>query len=154
MKLFRLTKDLQTGMVLIDEQHRQYGRFVNAFLKVCQTQDGVADQALFKAFSFLHAYARDHLQAEQGLMETYDYPERGPHLERHRFFSAWIDQTHTELSRGSATLEQLTKIHYMLLEWFQMHIRAEDKKLTAYLRQTAEARGDGHLLGLIRGLFH
>ena len=101
MKLFRLDKRLLTGMALIDEQHRQYGKFVNAFLKVCQKHDHVAEGALRKAFTFLHVYARQHLQEEAALMETYAYPGRVEHLERHHFFSAWIDQTEVQLANGS-----------------------------------------------------
>lgn len=153
MKLFRLDKRLQTGMALIDEQHRQYGRFVNAFLKVCQAQDHVAEGSLRKAFSFLHTYARQHLQEEKTLMETYAYPGRGEHLERHRFFSEWIEQAESQLAAGPTSLERLMKIHYMLIEWFQMHIRTEDRKLTDYLKEVAEQRQDVHLLSLIRGVF-
>jgi len=153
MKLFRLDKHLLTGMALIDEQHRQYGRFVNAFLKVCQTQDRVAEGSLQKAFTFLHNYAREHLHQEEALMETYDYPAREVHLERHRFFSAWIEQTASHLSAGPTSLDQLMKIHYMLIEWFQMHIRSEDRRLTDHLKAVAEERQDGHLLNLIRGVF-
>ncbi len=152
MKLFRLDKRLQTGMALIDDQHRQYGRFVNAFLKICHTQDRVAEDSLHKAFVFLHNYARQHLQEEAGLMETYAYPGRAGHLDRHRFFSDWIEQTESQLAAGPTSLEQLMKIHYMLVGWFQMHIHTEDRKLTDYLQEVAEKRQDGHLLNLIRGI--
>lgn len=153
MKLFRLDKRLQTGMALIDDQHRQYGRFVNAFLKVCQTQDRVAEGSVHKAFVFLHNYARQHLQEEAQLMEAYAYVGRDEHLERHRFFSAWIEQAESTVSAGPVSLEQLIKIHYMLIEWFQKHIRSEDRKLTDYLKDIAEKRQDIRLLNLIRGAF-
>jgi hemerythrin-like metal-binding protein len=153
MKLFRLDKRLLTGMALIDEQHRQYGKFVNAFLKVCQKHDHVAEGALRKAFTFLHVYARQHLQEEAALMETYAYPGRVEHLERHHFFSAWIDQTEVQLANGSTSVEHLMKIHYMLVEWFKMHIRSEDRKLTDYLKEVAEKRQDSYLLNLIRDAF-
>lgn len=153
MKLFRLDQRLQTGMALIDEQHRQYGKFVNAFLKVCQVRDHVAEGSLRKAFNFLHAYVRQHLQEEQALMETYEYPWRAEHLERHRFFREWIEKAEQDLGTGPNTLEQLMKVHYMLVEWFQMHIRSEDRRLTDHLKEIAEKRQDGHLLSLIRGAF-
>jgi hemerythrin len=153
MKLFRLDKRLQTGMALIDEQHRQYGRFVNAFLKVCQTHEQVAEDSLRKAFTFLHVYARQHLHEEEALMETYAYPGRAEHLARHRFFTDWIDQTDAHLAAGPVSVEHLMKIHYMLVEWFQTHIRSEDKKLTEFLKDVAGKSLDEHLLSLIRGAF-
>jgi hemerythrin-like metal-binding protein len=140
-------------MALMDEQHRQYGKFVNAFLKICQKGDSVAQESLFKAFGFLHAYARDHLRSEEALMETYGYPGQAAHVERHRYFADAIENARSGLLAGPATLDQLAKVNYILVEWFQMHIRSEDKQLARFLDEVASQRADQKLLTLIRGVF-
>ncbi len=153
MKLFRMRKELKTGMALIDEQHRQYGLFVNKFLRICNHRDTVSQDTLLKASSFLHAYARDHLRTEEALMETYGFPGREQHLAQHRRFSTWVEETHAKALLGPLTPDELIHVNYALVDWFQKHIQTEDWTLTDHLHKVAHERGDCYLLGLIRGLF-
>lgn len=153
MKLFRLRKELKTGMVLIDEQHHQYGLFVNKFLKISNHRESVCQETLLKASSFLHAYARDHLRTEEALMATYDYPRREQHMAQHRRFSGWVEEIHTKVVVRPLTPDELVQVNYSLVDWFQNHIKTEDRALTDHLHQVAHERGDHYLLGLIRGIF-
>ncbi|NOY81053.1 MAG: bacteriohemerythrin [Kiritimatiellaeota bacterium] len=153
MKNFEWHDDLDTGIELIDDQHKQYGRFANAFFKLCYN-DRDPRPELRKAFDFLHAYAREHLTTEEALMEEYDYPQRAAHLERHDYLRKWIDDTHERLKETKQLSgDFLMKINYVLVEWFQEHIRGMDHRLTRYLRQVAAERNDSKLLRMIKGIF-
>lgn len=151
MKAFEWSQDLETGIGVIDEQHQQYGRFVNAFLEACTGRD-IPHRRLVKAFSFLNAYAREHLSTEESLMKEYDYPGRAEHVQLHRHLSSWIEKTRHRVDSDTLEPDFVMAVNGVLVEWFQEHIQAVDKRMTAYLRQLAEERQDGKLLRMIKGL--
>ncbi len=153
MKRFDWNETLDTGMQLIDDQHRQYARFVNAFLKACVRTDDPR-QKLEQAFSFLNAYAREHLRTEEELMKEYGYPQEKAHLNQHKYLVEWIDKTHDEIqSKQGLNSDFVLKINYVLVDWFQDHIRKVDRQLTAFLTEIAESRKDNRLLRLIKDVF-
>lgn len=152
MKSFDWQSDLDTGIELIDGQHKQYGRFANAFFRMC-TKGTDPHPDLRKAFNFLHVYAREHLSTEEGLMKEYDYPEREVHVGRHDYLRKWIDDTRDHIDRDDLSKDFLMKVNYVLVDWFQEHIRKVDHRLTRYLHRVAEERKDGKLLRIIKGVF-
>ena len=151
MAAFEWHEDLETGIGLIDEQHQQYGRFVNAFLEAC-TGRNVPHRRLVKAFSFLNAYAREHLGTEESLMQEYGYPGQAEHCKLHKHLCSWIEKTRQRVDSNTIDPDFLMAVNGVLVEWFQAHIQTVDKRLTAYLRQVAEERQDGRLLRMIKGL--
>ena len=157
MTAFEWSEDLETGIELIDEQHRQYGRFVNAFieayagLEACTGMD-VPQRRLLKAFGFLRAYAREHLGTEEALMQEYDYPAQAEHCRLHEHLVSWIEKTRERVETNTLDADFVMRVNGVLVEWFQAHIQTVDKRLTAYLRETAEERQDGKLLRLIKGM--
>lgn len=150
--MFEWREELNTGMSLIDEQHRQFGRFVNGFLKA-YPQGQLDDRKLNQAFGFLQAYAREHLSTEEALMEEYEYPDRSRHLGRHEYLSSWIQDAGARLQSDSYSDSLAMEANGVLVDWFQTHITTVDMRLTQFLQRVAEERQDGKLLRLIKGVF-
>ncbi len=151
MKFFSWKTELDTGLELIDSQHRQYARFANAFFQIC-TRNSKPHPDLIKAFNFLHVYARDHLSTEEKLMAEYQYPERAAHIARHDYLRKWIDDTRDRVLNGGLSDDFLMKVNYVLVDWFQEHIKHVDHRLIDYLRRTARERNDGKLLRMLRNI--
>jgi len=150
--MFEWRAELETGMHLIDDQHRQFGRFVNGFLKA-YTRNRLDQDKLRQAFTFLQAYAREHLATEAGLMEEYEYPDKARHLGRHQYLTDWIHATAGRLESGLKLDGLAMEANAVLVDWFQTHIETVDKRLAEYLVQIAQDRRDSKLMQLIKGVF-
>jgi len=152
VKKFEWTDDLETGVAIIDRQHQQYARFVNAFLQLCMRSTDVRPD-LEKAFNFLYAYAREHLTTEERLMEEFDYPDRETHVKLHDYLRSWTEQAREHLGAGDLPDDFVMRINYVLVDWFQEHIKRTDRKLTDWLRRIAEEQRTPRIVRLVKGLF-
>ena len=152
MKLFEWQSDLDTGVALVDEQHRQYARFTNAFLKA--SGQGRAPRAkMIEAFGFLKAYAREHLSMEESLMDEYGFEGAEAHKIQHARFRDWTVKAADRLQDlEEPDSDFLLKVNYMLVDWFQQHIRNVDRSLTSFLRRKAEESRDPALIRIIKGI--
>ncbi len=151
MRTFEWQNDLETGIELIDGQHQQYGRFVNAFLRA-YSKGRVDHGKTEQAFGFLRAYVREHLSTEEMLMKECDYPDMAAHLNAHVYFSQWVQDVAARLGNEQHSDDFAMEASCMLVEWFQEHIKSTDKCLTAFLQDVAEGRRGTKLQRLLRSL--
>src|SRR5512142_2380351 len=75
---------LVTGIVTVDEQHKELFRRINEFLNACD--DGRGRDDLIGLLQFLDDYVVFHFRAEELLQEESDYADRTHHREYHRWF--------------------------------------------------------------------
>lgn len=152
VKLFRITKDLLTGLDLVDAQHKELARRINRVLKAAQ-QDGDAVYLLPETFDFLRDYVVSHFMVEEELMDTYKYPHAQRHRLAHIQRRAWVQDMATKLQGREPQRELAMQINYHLVEWLTLHIPREDKVLITFLRDKAEREKNSTLLGLFKSLF-
>ncbi|MBT3376060.1 MAG: bacteriohemerythrin [Lentisphaerae bacterium] len=151
MKTFEWRDELNTGVELIDDQHQQYGRFVNGFLKA-YGKSRLDQRKVEQTFRFLRAYVREHLGTEEALMKDYDYPHLADHLEQHGVLSDWVHEASVRLRKEAYSDAFAMEASSMLVDWFQTHIETVDKRLTRHLVNLAETHQDGRLRQLLKGL--
>ena len=149
MRYFNWNDDLTTGMAAIDDQHREYSKRVNAFLRECVERGGERE-ALSSTFTFLRQYVIEHLSTEEKLMAEYDYPQRAQHVAQHDYLRGWTDETSDGLAGHVLDTDYTLKVNYVLVEWFQKHIKTVDKRLTAFLTQLASERKLPKLMALMK----
>lgn len=148
---FEFGGDLTTGIDLIDRQHREYGRRVNGFLKHC-ADEGCAPEDVKEAFDFLRLYVVEHFGTEEALMETFGYPQMAAHVDLHRGFRSWIDDTAKKVNSIPGNRDSTLRVSYKLVDWFQRHIKTVDKKLTQYLKERAKEDKTPALVRLVKGI--
>ena len=151
MKLFRWSKELETGIRAIDAQHRELVRRVNAFLTECQESGGTRENML-RTFNFLRPYAIGHFDTEFGLMQEYDYPQLGPHQRAHERVREWVESTAEKLQTADIDTNFTLEVNYHLVDWLENHFRTMDRRLTDYLRELAQSRQNKKLSDLIKGV--
>ena len=128
---YELTKDLETGNRIIDNEHRELLNAVNALLDACSAGKGRAQVS--STVKFLNDYVDRHFAHEEQLQKQSGYPG----YEAHHAFHEKYKQTLREITAGmsdNCSIADLAKLngHVSLLV---SHIRTEDKKLGAFLNK-------------------
>ncbi len=131
MKKYEFTKDLETGNLTIDNEHRELLNAVNSLLEACEEGKGRAKMS--ETVKFLNDYVERHFAHEEQLQKKSGYPS----YEAHKAFHEKYKQTLREITSGMSdniSIADLAKFnaHVSLLV---SHIRSEDKKLGAFLNK-------------------
>ncbi len=132
--------DLDTGIHLIDSQHREFIKLVNNLLDSSVNGDDI--QLLMKSFAFLRYYICEHFSVEESAMITYGYPFYSMHKNIHDSFRDEINSMELNLRTTKSPHDSLVKLNYLIVNWFMNHIKVEDKKLCAYLAAQAQQRNE------------
>jgi hemerythrin len=114
------TKDLNTGIEVIDRQHRQIVDFINN-LKVARKSNN-RDQ-IKKVFNDCLDYTQSHFTFEESLQEEAGYPYCKPHKKVHELFIRRLSEYQTRLEQGEDVAEEL---HHLLSRWLISHIKRDD----------------------------
>jgi hemerythrin len=139
-------EDLNTGIAVIDNQHRRIVAIVNALDDAQQRQDR---RAVGEVLEELVDYTLSHFTFEEALMEDAGYEFGRPHKRLHDIFVARIRQYQTRFQAGEEVAEELKG---MLSRWLFQHIRNDDRAYVDavkrnMLRLTADT-GEGGWLAL------
>jgi hemerythrin-like metal-binding protein len=131
MEKLDLTKDLITGNIHIDKQHRE---FLNLCSEAADCSEECGESMKIIAYlKKLEVSAEEHFSTEGKLMEESFYPDKKGHWKLHGHF---IDELHTvqRLAESGETGKQFAKeIYDRLGMWFILHIKKNDLKLFSYI---------------------
>jgi len=126
------TQDLSVGVDIIDEQHRELFRKINALLEACQAGQG--KQAIVEVIQFLEDYVIAHFQMEEQCMVANEYPYYSAHKELHdKFMQDFYDLKERFRTEG-ANITLLSLTNRVVVEWLVNHIGKVDKALGEFLR--------------------
>lgn len=144
--------DLESGIDVMDAQHRNYFRLVNDFLQKASESSSTPrrDLDLAETFKFLRRYAVEHFVTEQEIMERAQYPDFERHEEEHLYFLNHVAELYQQLKTRGYSPQLAREVHYYTIEWFIKHIRSTDKKLVMFLNE--ESAKDQKLPGFLRRL--
>ncbi len=127
--------DLETGIQVIDQQHKEFFRLVNVLLDT--SIKGADKESVLKAFKFLHFYIIEHFGMEESLMMEYKYLSLKEHRTGHRYFKDELRKLEAQLS-GAHFPEVSMRLDYLVVNWFINHIKVQDKKLAKFLQEKAK----------------
>ena len=121
------TERNNTGIAIIDEQHRSIVAIINSpdyFL-----QEGHGPEISASTLVIIEQYAHIHFRTEERLMAEADYPVLNEHILMHKNF--------VEKSKGLSYESRLKNdpgiILKFLKEWWMSHINNEDRKYIPHL---------------------
>ncbi len=129
---YALTKDLETGNQLIDQEHRELIRAVNELLDACGK--GRGRNELTKTAKFLQDYTSRHFSDEERLQVQSKYPAYPQHRSYHEAFKKTVADLVRRLNETGPTVALVGEINTALAGWLINHIKKEDKKLADFLR--------------------
>lgn len=126
------TKDLETGVAQIDNQHKSLFNAMNKLADACV--QGKGRDEVNKTLKFLNDYIITHFNDEEKLQAQYHYPEKAKHRTYHEQFKASVKNMIDEYNREGASLVLLGEINQKVGMWLLNHIKREDVKLGAFLK--------------------
>ena len=114
------TADLDTGIPLIDQQHRRIVDFIN-HLEVAKN---AGDKEAVKQIVYdCVDYTLSHFAFEESLQEEAGYAYCKPHKTVHELFARKVSEYQERMDLGDDVAEEL---HATLARWLVNHIKRDD----------------------------
>ena len=129
MEEMKWTKDLATGVEILDKQHKHYMSVCEKAYKAAKA--GSAD--LVNALKETYKAAEEHFVTEEAMMEKLQYPEMDGHKRLHSKFLEMEQVIAKEAASGMDSKKLAVKIKEELFDWFVLHIKKNDLKLVKNL---------------------
>lgn len=129
---YELTKELETGNVIIDNEHRELFKAVNNIIDACSKGKGRDITA--PAIKFLLEYVDKHFAHEEQLQRDNKYPDMAAHKAFHESYKKQLKEIASQIPANNPTIADLAKLNGHLAVLIN-HIRIEDKKLGNFLKQ-------------------
>ena len=131
--VYEFTKDLETGNAIIDSEHKQLLSVVNKLMDECGKGHGRA--ALEPTLKFLLDYVDKHFAHEDQLQRQNGYPNKDNHYKFHESYKAKLREIASKIPAEGPSVGDMAAIN-MQIGVLVSHIRTEDKKLGAFLKDS------------------
>lgn len=125
------TPDLTVGVQMIDEQHKELIRRMNAFFDAMKHGD--KQQKVLEILDFLEQYVVSHFSDEEKLQLSSGYPLYREHKKLHTDFIADVKQIRTDIETRGFTAATASLVGSTLVSWLTLHIKKTDKGLGAHM---------------------
>lgn len=124
------TDNLNTGIEVIDTQHRRIIDFINILHDSRITSDRHVAEHVIDA---LIDYIISHFEFEEEMMEGAGYALTSPHMKDHESFIKSVDALRKRFKNGEEILDELQNL---LTNWHFTHIREDDASYVNAVRPT------------------
>lgn len=135
MAYFEWASDMEIDGGPIDADHQQLVALVNQLHTA--TTDGKGQEVVEQILNALIAYTVEHLQREERLMESMQFPNLGPHRIGHEKFMQKIHALKAKYDGGSISVA--SQLSTVLRDWLSLHIRRSDKEIKVFLEKREKA---------------
>lgn len=114
------TADLNTGIEVIDQQHRRIVEFIN---HLETTQRSRKKEAIRQVVEDCFDYTLSHFAFEESLQEEAGYVYCKPHKKVHELFIRRLSEYKERMNNGEDIGGEL---HQLLCRWLVSHIKRDD----------------------------
>lgn len=128
---YELTKELETGNTMIDQEHKELFEAVNRLLDACSKGQGRS--SMEEAIRFLAAYVDKHFAHEEQLQQKSGYSGMAAHKAFHAKYKKTLMEIVAQIPLADPSLADLGSLNKHVAVLVN-HIRTEDKKLSAFLK--------------------
>ncbi len=129
---YEITKELETGNRVIDEEHRTLFDRVNQLMDACSAGKGRA--SVETTLKFMLDYVDQHFAHEEELQKRNGYPNFTAHHAFHEGYEKKLRDVAAHMSLDAPTISDVATLNQQIGVLIS-HIRTEDKNLGAYLRE-------------------
>ncbi|HJV35148.1 hemerythrin family protein [Geomonas sp.] len=128
---------LSIGVLEIDIQHKLLFDKFNAFLAACDAE--AENDAIFRLFWFVEAYAVTHFGQEEKLMQEVRYPGIEMHRQRHQEFTSEVARLKEVLKNEGPSPTVISTMTDFVSGWLVDHISTMDRAIANYVASCAGA---------------
>ena len=138
MKNLIWTDNLNTGIDVIDNQHKRIVDYIN---KLYNVHNSNADKAAIRdVIDELVDYTLTHFTFEEGMLDDYNYDQLGEHKALHEQFAAQVRELRDHFDSNDAASIELNNL---MVTWLFNHIKRDDMdyvgSVKAYLQHQKDA---------------
>jgi hemerythrin len=133
MALLKWSNDLNTGVDIIDEQHKRIVRYIN---ELYEAQAANNRAQVGEIIDELVDYTVSHFAFEESLMERAGYPFLDPHKKVHGLFVGRVSKFVERFKEGEDVAGDLVS---MLQKWLINHIQNEDGDYAEIVRKSVKS---------------
>lgn len=129
--LFVWDDDYKTGIVEIDQDHKNLVNLINDLYEAMQ--DGSGGALLLPIFSALKHYTETHFAKEEHFMFQHDAPGQERHLQEHQLMVTKLADLESRHRKGEAAISLQTLT--FLRDWLKNHICIIDQTMASHLKE-------------------
>lgn len=133
------TSELATGVPIIDDQHKELFRRINALLDACTRGRGKDEIA--RVIQFLEEYVISHFSEEEQRMQQSNYPAYATHKEQHEEFKRNFADLKQLFDTDGPAVHVVIRTNHVVIDWLKVHIKRLDKAFGAFLQTQAGSTG-------------
>jgi len=130
---FEWSENLATGIVDIDNQHKEIFKQLNVLLDAMDK--GKGKEEVGQVLAFLEKYIATHFRDEERYMREREYDGLSLQRAEHSQFIKDFYRLKSVLLKSGDTLDVVVKVEQALGNWLMNHIKIEDKKMAVALKE-------------------
>lgn len=142
MAYMEWTQDLESGIPVIDAQHKRIVDYINELSTACQTGN---DKETKNVIEGLLDYTITHFQFEEDLQEKAGYPFLKAHRRIHEIFMKKVAAIRERSANGEDIAYELLDL---LNGWLVSHIKSEDRDYVESVKALTDS-GDQEVAGWV-----
>ena len=139
------TADFETGIDIIDEQHKRIFEYLKEIDQAITTKSIGQIEYVIKS---LIDYAVSHNTFEESLMEKAGYPMLDAHHQVHEAFKTRAEAYGQRLSNGEDHFRLAREVRTDIGLWLTNHIKRDDKHYVNYVKRNIEGNFVSRMLGM------
>ena len=130
MEIIQWSPTLETGIDVIDQQHKRIVDYINA-LRIAQ---GKGDRgAVAKTIDDVIDYTQSHFGFEEVLLADAEYPLLNAHKKVHELFIRRVSDLSLRFKNGEDNIA--VEMHQLLGRWLINHIQTEDRHYVGAVKE-------------------
>lgn len=131
MPFIMWSKDIETGIEIVDKQHKMLIDMINEFHDAIMA--GQSSEKMDDIVTGLLYYAQTHFGTEEEFFRKYNYPDRQAHIREHNEFIMNITSKFDKMKKGELVLS--VEISKFLRDWLLNHVMSSDRKFAPYIKE-------------------
>ena len=124
----------ELGVPLIDAQHKELFKRVEAFLQVLRSKDNWEGKVpkLNETLEFMKGYVVEHFEAEEEYQKSINYPGYEAHKNIHNGMVDYVLDISRKFEESNYDQNLMQEFGGKLLAWLINHVAAEDQRIANY----------------------
>ncbi len=131
MALITWGEKLETGLTVIDNQHKHWVGLINQLDQAMVEGRGL--EQLVETLNALLEYTHSHFRTEEVLMERHGYEDLALHRREHRVFTDQVEIYRDRLELGQNILT--VQVMQYMREWLVTHVTGTDRGYIGTLKE-------------------
>jgi len=133
-----MAKNMETGVELIDEQHRELIGRINNVTKM--GTKSASEEETERTIDLLGEYIIKHFTDEETLQQLCHYPKYKWHKGLHHYYIKEFQKLKNEFDANGPSVRFTLDLHNSIINWIVRHIKSVDAEFGEYYRkQIAES---------------